>query len=260
MAKRDSFTEYVNILEEQGVFEPEPNGLPGRIVSPIVSQEEMLKTRLEIRFGEIDFSGKSVLDIGAGKGMFSAYAAHQGAERIVALEPEIEGSSRGMIKTLQNIADQYPEIDVRKDTFQDYWEKNECFDVVISNNSINHLDEDACINLKDLESAQEKYHKIFEKLGKITTSSADIVIADATPRNLWNDIGIHSPFINLEWHKHHEPGLWSSMLQEHDFEERDVVWVSYLSQLGKLGKNVFSTHTLSYITYGKFILKMKKTS
>ena len=41
-------------------------------------------------------AGRRLLDIGAGDGLYSLYAAAAGAERVVALEPEADGSSAGV--------------------------------------------------------------------------------------------------------------------------------------------------------------------
>lgn len=259
MNKQEDFMMYAKSLEKRDVFSFDPGSIPGKLITPIISQEKMLKTRLELRFENIDLKSKTVLDIGAGRGLFSAYAAHKGAEQVIALEPEIEGSSEGMVEILENVSTDYPSINIKKMTFQEYTDKikNERFDVVISNNSINHLDEEACINLQDSKVARERYHRIFDKLYDVINNGGIFIIADGARRNFWADTGITSPFINLEWHKHQSPKLWISMLQQHGFKKQELIWNTYLSQLGEIGKRFFCNRLLSYFTYNKFVLKMK---
>jgi SAM-dependent methyltransferase len=260
MVKKEPFEKYVQTLNKTGVFKPVPNSISGRIVSPLFTQTQMLQTRLEMRFDYIDFDSKTVLDIGAGTGLFSAYAAHKGAERVVALEPEVDGSSAGMIDTLEDLAVEYPCIDIIKKTLQEYNPNAETFDVVISNNSINHLDEEACMELKHSEQARETYNNIFDNMNDIMKPGGALIIADAFPQNIWNDIGISNPFITLEWQKHQSPNLWISLLRDHGFEKHTLIWDSYLSQLGTVGRQLFCNYTLSYMTYSKFILKLRKNN
>ena len=51
-----------------------------------------LRFHIKNVFNGIDFRGKRVLDIGGGNGVFSFYAASSGAECVICLEPEDEGS------------------------------------------------------------------------------------------------------------------------------------------------------------------------
>src|SRR5262245_8290524 len=52
-------------------------------------------------FQGIDFKGKRVLDVGAGKGLMSLFAALSGAERVVSIEPEMAGARRQVLATLR---------------------------------------------------------------------------------------------------------------------------------------------------------------
>lgn len=257
MTLETSFDSYFDNMVNMGIISEEPNSIWGKLIQPAYSQKDLLKSHLSMRFDEVNVDSKKVLDIGAGTGMYSAFVAHMGADRVVALEPEAEGSSTGMIDTLDRVKQRYDIVESMNKTIQEY-NPDSKFDIVISNNSINHLDESACIELHKSESARNSYNSIFSDLSDMIAEGGILIIADGARKNFWNDIGVRSPFINLEWEKHQQPQTWSSLLQNHQFREDNIMWESYLSQLGWLGRNLFSNYWLSYLTYSKFILKMVK--
>src|SRR5262249_16285930 len=57
---------------------------------------------LEWTFAGVELDGKTMLDIGAGRGQYSLYAAVRGAQ-VLALEPELEGSSSSAGDTLRRL-------------------------------------------------------------------------------------------------------------------------------------------------------------
>lgn len=68
----------------------------------LMVQEKLHKNQRRLRlyaetiFNGVDFSGARVLDIGGGGGLYSFYAAVNGAKEVVCLEPESDGSTTGV--------------------------------------------------------------------------------------------------------------------------------------------------------------------
>ncbi len=164
-----------------------------------------------------------------------------------------------MFETLQAVAAEYPSIEPEKTTFQEYNVPEDRFDVVVLHNVINHLDEEACVDLHRSQVARETYHGIFAELRSATAPSGDLVVADVTRRNAWADVGLTNPFAEtIEWEKHQSPALWNQLLAEHGFVRRDLKWVSYLSALGSVGRRLFSNYPAAYLTGSTFVLRMER--
>lgn len=159
------------------------------------SSIKRLKFHINFLFNEIDFKGKNVLDIGGGIGIHSFYGSCMGAKKVICLEPELAGSSKGIKEKFSSINSELglKNIYFIQETFQEY-EPSDIFDVVISHASINHLNEDACIKLKERKSAREEYKKYFRKLFQMTSPSSKLIICDCSNKNFFKFIGFKNPF------------------------------------------------------------------
>lgn len=263
MAPESDFTTYFDRVSQAGLIDWEASSSLGSLIESINSKPDRVHSRLKLLFHNINFESKTVLDIGAGSGLYAAYAAHSGADRVVALEPEVEGSSTAMFNKLRRISDYYTCIDPKPVIFQNY-NNNEEFDVIISLNSINHLDEEACIRLRDSQDARKTYHEIFSSLAGMAAPGSDLVVSDAARRNLWHDMGLTNPSARqIEWEKHQSPTLWSNLLSSHGFVEQGVLWLSSISAigasvLGSVGTALCSNRPVSYLTSNNFVLRMHK--
>jgi hypothetical protein len=144
-------------------------------------------------------------------------------------------------------------------TVQSFEPGDSRFDVVMLHNSINHLDEDACIHLRDDESARGTYHAILAKVGSLAECGAKLVVRDCSNYNFFALLGVRNPLApQIEWHKHQAPGVWAALLMEVGFRNPRVKWLSY-NRLYSAGKVLMGNRLVSYFLGSDFCLTMTKS-
>jgi len=219
-----------------------------------------LKFFLNTLFKGIDFENRRVLDIGGGRRLLSLYAASKGAREVICLEPELEGSIREVTnhfeknKSMLNLDNVFLE----PITFQAYHPGNEPFDVVLLYNSINHLDEMACINLLDDSQARTKYKNIFQKIATMSRPGTKLIICDCSNKNVFANFGVRNPMMPaIEWHKHQTPEVWLEILNEVGFVNPIISWSSF-NYLRSPGRFFLGNKLMAYFLMSHFCLKMEK--
>jgi len=210
-------------------------------------------------FNQIDFAGKYVLDIGAGSGTHSFYSAIMGAKLVVSLEPQAQGARQHVLEqfnltratlSLQNVI-------LETIPFQDYYTQ-QTFDILLLHNSINHLDELSCMNLLHDNNAKTIYYAIFKKLYNIANKNAYLIISDCSRHNFFQLMGIKNPFApTIEWHKHHTPRTWATMLESVGFRILNIKWDSF-SRLGFPARVFLGNKIFAYFLRSHFLLLMQK--
>ena len=221
--------------------------------------EKGLALYLDYLFKGTNFAGKSMLDIGGGSGIFSFYSAIKGAMGVTCLEPELQGSTSGaQIKFTQiSNALSLQNVIFKPVKLTDFNPGSQKFDIILLHNSINHLNEDACIKLKDDNEARKKYELIFTKLANIAAPQCKLIIADCSRNNIYASLRIRNPFLpSVEWNKHQTPELWSKMLQQHGFYDPKVRWSSFSNYY--FGKLLFTNSFMSHLFMSYFVLVMTK--
>ncbi len=206
-------------------------------------------------------NGKAMLEIGSGEGLFSLWALANGIERATLLEPEADGSTKGvagkLLKHQKTLSIPDERLELYAQTFQEYKGEKESFDIILSYASINHIDEPACINLHKSEMAYSTYKKYFEKIYDLMRSGGHFILSDAGRINLWNQIGMNSPFSpTIEWNKHQDHDLWRSLLSDTGFSFVSLDWLRFypLRKLGFLGCN----RLIAWATISQFIITVIK--
>jgi SAM-dependent methyltransferase len=246
MTKGERFEEYFSIVRRHGLWS-------GRKAS--------LKFYLDYIFEGVSFKGMAMLDVGSGFGLFSLYGAYMGAKPVICLEPELGGSREGVAHKLRKLLDSLPShIDVipKAITFQEFEPDNQIFDIILLHNSINHLDEEACINLQHSDDAKKRYKVIFEKLGELASPRAKLIISDCSRYNFWHQIRLRNPVVpTIEWRKHQRPEYWSNLLNAVGFANPHIRWTSP-ARFGKVGRLLFGNWLASYLTTSHFRLVMDK--
>lgn len=212
-------------------------------------------------FAGIDLEGKTMLDIGCGHGRMGLWAAAHGAYRVVGLEPEAEGSSRGMQDAFDAAARRVglaDSVELVTKPLQEY-ETNERFDVVLLAASINHLDEVACVRLHEDEAAREAYREHFRLIARVAAPGAHLIVTDCDRRNFFARIGRRNPLApTIEWEKHQSPFLWAELLGDVGFEAPRVRWGA-LNTLREPGQVLLGNRLGSYMLMSAFLLRMRRS-
>lgn len=226
----------------------------------LYSNRRNLEFHLKTLFDKINFLNKNVLDVGGGNGLYSFYAAYKGAKEVVCLEPELEGSDSGANATfikLSKLLD-LNNVKLEVSTLQDYKSDGKAYDIVFLLNSINHLDEAACINLQNNGHSYEIYKNICIKIWALSNPNAKIIITDCSNSNFYAMLGINNPFNQtIEWNKHQSPNTWINMLKEVGFINPELRWSSF-NTLGPLGHLFLGNRFISYFLISHFYIRMEK--
>jgi SAM-dependent methyltransferase len=188
---------------------------------------ESLRYRCESIFKGVDLSGASVLEIGAGRGELCFWAALQGATEVVGLEPEIEGSTHGFTSDFADMLQQsgLHQVKLVKQTIQDYEAPAGYFDVIVSQNSLEHLDESASPRLGKDRAAVQVYAEIFQKIHRMLKPGGVFIATNASQENFWPMIGARNPISpQIEWHLHPPPRIWRKLMVAAGFKHIETDW------------------------------------
>lgn len=211
--------------------------------------------------------GASVLEIGAGDGILSAWCAANGASRVVAIEPESDGATVGVQAQFQATAEAVPGlgnlVTYKPLTFDQYADevRHDEFNFILMRDVINHLDEEITgqLHKSDGDDARRKYVDMLRRIADFVAPGGYMIITDVGRRNFWNALGMKSPFApSIEWHKHQQPAVWQSLLERVGFRKVDIRWpVRY--KMRALGP-MLSWKIPSYFLGSHFALRMQKTA
>lgn len=188
---------------------------------------ESLRYRCESIFKGVNLSGASVLEIGAGRGELCFWAALQGATEVVGLEPEIEGSTHGFAQDSAEMLQlsELRQVQLVKKTIQEYDAPPGYFDVVVSQNSLEHLDESASPRLGKDPAAERVYAEIFRKIHRTLKPGGVFIATNASQENFWPMIGVRNPISpQIEWHLHPTPRIWRKLMSAAGFDHIETDW------------------------------------
>lgn len=219
-----------------------------------------LMRHLQYVCGSVD-GVRSALDIGGGVGSLSFYLASQGAKRVVCIEPEADGSTEGVTSVFDKLREDIPlseNVELARTTFQGYDPGTEKFDLIVAHNSINHLNEPACEDLKSNSQSYETYIGYFERIFDMLESGGRFVALDCSRYNFFDAIGISNPVMpDIEWDKHQSPYMWREMLERVGFVDSAIQWTSF-NALGAVGRLLMNNPVVGYILLSHFRLSVRK--
>ncbi|MEW6301911.1 MAG: class I SAM-dependent methyltransferase [Verrucomicrobiota bacterium] len=214
------------------------------------------KARARAVFGGVPLAQRRVLDVGCGSGAFALWAGIHGAAKVLGIEPETAGSTKG---TLERFRWTIQELQLERTVFakeaslEDLSPDAGPFDVAILYNVINHLDEEATTRLHRDTDAVARFVAILTRLRELLAPDGIVLVVDMARFNLWNMVGLKSPFApTIEWHKHQQPEVWIRTFEQAGYRLRDLDW-NPLYPLGRLSQN----RAMQYLTGSSFILRMR---
>lgn len=208
--------------------------------------------RTNFVFDTLDLKNKRVLEVGCGKGGLLAWAALQGAEYILGLEPEEDGVLDGSYATLEKVVSTLAldTVEISRSTLDGY-SFVKPFDIVILYNVINHLNEQAVMDLHSNRTSYNIFLQVAQKIRSLTATKGVLILADAARSNLWGDLRVSSPFARtIEWNKHQNPTIWRRLFEQAGFKMLDFRW-SHFHPLGKWSSNSF----IQYVTLSHFVMR-----
>ena len=220
-----------------------------------------LRFRLQNLFDGIDFDHMNILDLGGGNGLFSFYSALKGTKEVICLEPEHEGSTPHVTSGFKRLQALFltDRVALKMSSIQDFDPGGVQFDIILMHNSINHLDENACIHLLKNQESRERYKDIFLKIRSVARMGAKLIISDCSRHNFFGHFKMKNPLApHIDWYKHQSPETWIKLLHEIGFGRPELVWTS-LDPLRSLGQKLFGNKVGSYFLGSYFILKMDRT-
>jgi len=244
MKNNDLVDQYFDIVCQEGLYSS-----PGN-----------LRHYIHYLFQDTSFVGKTMLDIGGGAGLFSFYAGCCGASHAICLEPEAEGSSSGMVGQFQRLSTRMAlnQVCLYSTRLQDFDPGNETFDIFLLHNSINHLDETACMNLQHDSYAVETYKGILGKLSNMASHGARLIITDCSRYNFFALCHLKNPLgPTIEWHKHQSPAYWAKLLYDVGFHNPKIRWTSFNS-MRFIGRLLLGNKIAAYFLQSHFCLTMEK--
>jgi 2-polyprenyl-3-methyl-5-hydroxy-6-metoxy-1,4-benzoquinol methylase len=193
-----------------------------------------LRVRTADYFGTLDFAGKQVLDIGAGKGLYACCVASLNAERVVALEPELAGSRNTTIDTFQQKIEKLclHNLEFHPITMQSYEAPPASFDIVYMLAVINHLDETQVETLDRKEESRVVFRQLLQPVYNWLKPGGTLVVTDISNTHAYiplMKLGLlkqHPFHKTIEWEKHQPPQVWKSLLESAGFSAVQYHWAT----------------------------------
>ena len=185
-------------------------------------------------------------------------ATCRGAKKVVCLEPEAEGSSSGVTDKFHKLNKllERNNVELKPVAIQALESEGETFDVILLHNSINHLDETACINLLRESKSKAVYQEIFSKIYSLSNKGAKLIICDCSRYNFFALFKIRNPFApTIEWHKHQAPEVWANLLGGAGFMNPKIRWSSF-NTLRNWGRVLIGNKLMAYFLTSHFCLTM----
>jgi SAM-dependent methyltransferase len=181
-------------------------------------------------FRDVDWRGKRVLEIGSGRGLIAIYMGMQGAARVLSMEPELVGSTSGVIQEQrERIAGLgLTNVEVIAADFNTWDPKGQQFDVIVSRSSINHLYHSEKHAAHD-PATYAKYVEVAQRVLTMLSPGGLFIATDSCRYGFFNAVrhlGIHRPWTGkrsgVDWRHHQNPGTWKRIFRDAGFDRAEA--------------------------------------
>jgi len=212
-------------------------------------------------FAGVPLAGRTVLEIGSGKGLTTLYAAMRDASHIVSMEPELIGSRDGMIalqeSRLQRLA--LKSVEFLTADFNEWEPAGRTFDVVVCRAAINHLHASE-YHAQHHKPTYDGYLRVARKMHDLVSPGGTVIITDACRYAFFTatrDLGIRRPWdwskTGINWRHHQNPQTWKRIFHDAGF---GTVQVDYPLpfRLRRLA-GIVDTSVANFFLQGSFILR-----
>jgi len=182
-------------------------------------------------FGPVRLEGRSVLEIGSGTGLTSMFIALAGARSVVSMEPGLAGA-RSRVRDIQEeriAALGLRQIELLGEDFNTWNSGGRRFDVIVSQSSINHLQESKEHALRDRET-YDRFVVAVRKIHDLLEPGGVACVSDACRYGLFafaKRIGIRRPWgkpVTINWRIHQNPGTWRRIFTDAGFTRFEVAY------------------------------------
>ena len=171
----------------------------------------------------IFLSGKTVLEIGCGRGAFAIYMALAGgAHKVIALdEAEGYGADRENLEQLQAIIERHALVTleiIKADITASALFPDEYFDLIVSNFAIHHSLH-AHRKPASSDEVQSELVKIFINLNRYLNKGGQIVLREMSGINFWRFMPYRWKMSHIDWDIHPSLRQWLIAMSKAGFKE-----------------------------------------
>ncbi len=203
-----------------------------------------LKKQLE----DIGVKGKSVLEVGCGKGFVSLYIAlFCGPKKVVALdESEGIGNEKGVLAFLEKTVKDLniKNIKVVKSDIMNNCFSDDSFDIIIANNALHHVVRTGKYISSDLHT-KNKWIALFSELKRLLKPNGILILGEFSRKSIWRYIKLR--YRQIDWELHPKLKEWLLVIKLAGFKKISFRYsVPYkLRKLEPLFSNSFSSFFLN---------------
>ncbi|TWU55687.1 class I SAM-dependent methyltransferase [Rubripirellula reticaptiva] len=181
-------------------------------------------------FGDVDLKGLRILEIGSGKGLISLHCGLAGAKHVISVEPEMEGSTSGVIaiqkERIKSLS--LENVELRQQDFNSLDVAGGSIDLIVMIAVLNHLHETPH-NASRNADAFDKYVAIAKKLHSLLDEGGSVVATDACRYCLWTQlrrVGWPRKWCltqrTIDWKIHQQPAVWEKIFLAAGFSRFEV--------------------------------------